>query len=138
MESALATSDSQVAPSSWDNVADISWNYIINKEFGCYQGSNPSNVSIVSQYWNYTIFWRSFTVQSEDTQLGAPRRQLVQDIPACNVAPGKDKIFGVTYPGQVHEQDIKGDISDESSPLSVGSDLFSSALDKWLSCFEVK
>ncbi|KAJ5380774.1 uncharacterized protein N7496_003202 [Penicillium cataractarum] len=96
---------------------------------------NPSNVMFTNGQFDP---WRSFTVRSEDTQLGAPRRQLVQDIPACNVAPGKDTVFGVTYPGQVHEQDIKGDVSDESSPLRVGLDLYSAALDKWLPFFEVK
>ena len=94
---------------------------------------NPSNVMFTNGEFDP---WRSFTVQSQNTHLGAPQRQLVQDVPVCKEAPGKDKVFGVTYPGEVHEKDIRGDITNKSSPLSVGVKLFSSALDKWLPCLD--
>lgn len=106
----------------------------VNKKYDGWH-MNPSNVMFTTGEFDP---WRSLSVLSQDTHLGAPQRKLTQDVPACNVAPGKDKVFGVIYPGEVHDKDIEGDIKDKSSPLSVGLDLFSSALNKWLPCFEAK
>lgn len=97
--------------------------------------------------------WRTYSPASEESQLGAPMRKTVQDIPACNVAPAADEIFGIVHAGMVHVSDMRALLnrSDPNfqnfstvgfqSPISTepfysGVGLFQMALEKWLPCFQ--
>ena len=76
----------------------------------------------------------------------------MNDIPACNVAPAGDTVFGIVYAGMVHVSDMRallnpGDVNHQgfgtvgfSSPISTepffaGTGLFGMALEGWLGCF---
>lgn len=80
--------------------------------------------------------WRSFSVQSEEYDLGAPRRKLVQDIPPCNKAPENMDVFGLVYAGQAHGGDLLGSTKNASAPLARGLKLFGVALEQWLPCYQ--
>lgn len=168
-----------------DAIADSNaWDWIVDTAFGDFQGSNPSNISLVSRYSNWTstrhqqdgdftfspkVFrgkpdislvdkyggwemnpshvmftngqydpWRGFSVASQDTNYNSPGRKILQDVPKCNTAPEEGTAFGWVYPDQVHCSDLdsqQGGMDDKSSPLYLAVNLFSSALDSWLPCF---
>jgi hypothetical protein len=96
--------------------------------------------------------WRSLSPASTDTEIGAPGRQTIQNIPSCNTVPHNSSIFGIIYRDMVHVSDMRAllntsDINDQnpstvgfSSPISTGPfyaglGLFKSALEAWLPCF---
>ncbi|MCJ1238530.1 hypothetical protein MMC14_006520 [Varicellaria rhodocarpa] len=110
---------------------------------------NPSNTMFASGEFDP---WRSLSPASTDTEIGAPGRVTVNDIPACNVAPAGDTVFGIVYAGMVHVSDMRallnpGDVNHQgfgtvgfSSPISTepffaGTGLFGMALEGWLGCF---
>jgi len=177
-----ASTDSEDTDSD-STVDNASWQWIVEKEFGIFEGSNPRNISIVSHWYNYTavrketgeafdfnatkVFahgpnlskvlkyggwdmnpsnvmftegefdpWRAYSVMSQEYSIGAPQRKVVQTVPACNKAPEHGDVFGVVHNGTTHAQDLSGDLSDKTSPMVRGLNLFTSALDSWLPCFE--
>ncbi|KAL9109972.1 MAG: hypothetical protein Q9227_005495 [Pyrenula ochraceoflavens] len=110
---------------------------------------NPSNVMFSSGEFDP---WRTYSPASTEKELGAPMRQTVQTIPACNVAPPTDQIFGIVHSDMVHVSDMRAllntsDVNHQnfqtvgfSSPISAepfysGIELFSMALEQWLPCF---
>lgn len=110
---------------------------------------NPSNTMFTSGEFDP---WRTYSPASTESELGAPLRQTVQDIPECGVAPPQDQIFGMVHQGMVHVSDMRAllntsDVNHQnfstvgfSSPISTepfyaGVELFGNALEKWLPCF---
>ena len=109
---------------------------------------NPSNTMFSSGEFDP---WRVYSPAS--TEMGSPNRTTVQDIPACNIAPPEDSIFGIIYRDMVHVSDMrallnKSDVNHQnfstvgfSSPISTepfyaGLGLFQMALETWLPCFQ--
>ncbi|KAK7426554.1 hypothetical protein QQZ08_006884 [Neonectria magnoliae] len=84
--------------------------------------------------------WRSFSVSSEETASGAPKRALTQRVPACNQLPNGTDVFGLVYAGAVHVEDLstpsfaRGSI-EETTPLEQGLELFLNAWEAWEPCF---
>lgn len=108
---------------------------------------NPSNIMWSSGEYDP---WRALSPAS--IEVGSPNRTTLQDIPACNVAPANDTIFGIIYRDMVHVSDMRAllntsDVNHQnystvgfSSPISTepfyaGVSLFQSALEAWLPCF---
>lgn len=108
---------------------------------------NPSNIMFSSGEYDP---WRALSPAS--IEIGSPNRTTTQTIPACNVAPANDSIFGIIYRDMVHVSDMRAllNMSDSnhqnfstvgfSSPISTepfyaGVSLFQSALEVWLPCF---
>jgi hypothetical protein len=108
---------------------------------------NPSNIMFSSGEYDP---WRALSPAS--IEAGSPNRTTVQTIPACNVVPANDTIFGIVYRDMVHVSDMRAllntsDINHQnfstvgfSSPISTepfyaGVGLFQSALEAWLPCF---
>lgn len=96
--------------------------------------------------------WRSMSPTSTDYEIGAPNRTSVQVIPACNVPPSNDTVFGIVHSGMVHVSDMRAllntsDVNHQNfstvgfaSPISTepfyaGVGLFGAALEQWLPCF---
>ncbi|MCJ1353750.1 MAG: hypothetical protein MMC33_003737 [Icmadophila ericetorum] len=106
--------------------------------------------------------WRGLSIQATTAKgfnPAAPNRPSTTVVPPCNVAPPGNQVFGQVWPGQVHVSDIAGrrrrldgledgggnhrdggdsdsDRELDRSPVEMGIDLFSRALDIWLECFE--
>ena len=106
------------------------------------------NVDAILKYggWN-TMFtdgerdrWRTLGVQA-DNKINplANVRDSTTEIPACNIPPQGNRIFGRVYPGEVHVPDFTKSaaevLSGESTPADIGFELFSEALEQWLECF---
>ena len=99
---------------------------------------NPSNVMFTNGEFDP---WRAFGVMSLDQDLGAPVRNVTQDIPKCGEAPAGTGIFGLLYGGAVHAEDMafvpgtpRGSIA-TTHPVTQGTQLFISAYNAWLPCF---
>ena len=118
-----------------------------NKYGGWY--INPSNTMFSSGEFDP---WRTLSPASTEAELGAPMRKTTQNVPACNVAPPKDEVFGIVYKDMVHVSDMRAllntsDVNHQnfstvgfSSPISTepfyaGVGLFGTALEAWLRCF---
>ena len=110
---------------------------------------NPSNTMFSSGEFDP---WRSLSPASTDLEIGAPNRTTTQYIPACNVPPPGNEIFGIVYRDMVHVSDMRAllytsDLNHQnfstvgfSSPISTepfyaGIGLFEMALETWLPCF---
>ncbi|KAK1047652.1 hypothetical protein LTR74_017721 [Friedmanniomyces endolithicus] len=108
---------------------------------------NPSNTMFASGEYDP---WRALSPAS--TEIGGPNRTTSQVIPACNVPPANDSVFGIVYRDMVHVSDMRAllntsDVNHQnfstvgfSSPISTepfyaGVSLFQSALEDWLPCF---
>ncbi|TKA74399.1 hypothetical protein B0A55_04528 [Friedmanniomyces simplex] len=108
---------------------------------------NPSNIMFSSGEYDP---WRALSPAS--IELGSPHRTTSQVVPACNVPPANDSIFGIIYRDMVHVSDMRAllntsDVNHQnfstvgfSSPISTepfyaGVSLFQSALEEWLPCF---
>lgn len=85
--------------------------------------------------------WRAFSVASQESNAGAPKRKIVQDVPACNEVSDSDDVFGLVYEGAVHASDlvwfpgISGSQANLTEPMDDGVQLFLEAWDVWSSCF---
>lgn len=83
--------------------------------------------------------WRAFGVASQEE--GAPKRQIVQDVPDCNKPPADKKIFGLVYPGAVHAEDIltsnysSAALVRGKTPQEQGMELFLDAWKSWSACY---
>ncbi|KAL8744586.1 MAG: hypothetical protein Q9190_003179 [Brigantiaea leucoxantha] len=93
---------------------------------------NPSNTMFTNGEFDP---WRSVSPASTDTEIGAPGRRTVQDVPPCNVSPRKDELFGIVYRDQVHAPDLLLDTELGAEPFLAGVGLFGMALERWLDCF---
>ncbi len=98
---------------------------------------SPSNVMFTSGEFDP---WRAFGVMSQEQDLGAPVRKVVQNIPKCGESPSGTDVFGLLYEGQVHVSDFLVDTATEvpdktKNPLYRGTDLFIRAYNAWLPCF---
>lgn len=110
---------------------------------------NPANIMFSSGEYDP---WRSLSPTSTDIEIGAPGRVSKQNIPACNVSPPQDEVFGIVYRDMVHVSDMRALLNESdvnhqnfstvgfSSPISTepfyaGVGLFTAALEKWLPCF---
>jgi len=98
---------------------------------------NPSNTMFTDGEYDP---WRAATVYSLESQLGAPGNVPTTEIPACGQPPKNGTRYGTIYPGRVHVPDLAEewylpDIDADYSPLRIGLDLFTKALDVWLPCF---
>ncbi|KAK5123862.1 hypothetical protein LTR85_002058 [Meristemomyces frigidus] len=108
---------------------------------------NPSNIMFTSGEYDP---WRALSPAS--IEVGSPNRTTTQYIPACNVPPPNDTIFGLIHRDMVHVSDMRAllntsDVNHQnfgtvgfSSPISTepfysGVSLFQSALEAWLPCF---
>ncbi len=99
---------------------------------------NPSNVMFTNGEFDP---WRAFGLMSLDQDLGAPVRNVTQNIPKCGEAPAGTSVFGLLYGGAVHAEDIafvpgnpRGSIA-ATHPVTQGTELFISAYNAWLPCF---
>lgn len=90
--------------------------------------------------------WRSGTVFSQETELGAPNKKTTTVVPACGQTPPDGTVYGALYPGAAHVWDLRkvawvggvngvGLDSDGRTPQDIGLELFGKALDVWLPCF---
>ena len=83
--------------------------------------------------------WRAFGVASQEE--GAPKRQIMQDVPACNKAAVDKKIFGLVYPGAVHAEDLltsnysSAALVQGQTPQEQGMKLFLDAWRTWSDCY---
>lgn len=95
---------------------------------------NPSNTMFTDGEYDP---WRAGTAYSLEFQLGAPGNVATTEIPACGQPPKNGTRYGTIYPGRVHVPDLSEerwlpDIGASDSPLRIGLDLFTKALDVWL------
>ena len=86
--------------------------------------------------------FRAFGVQAiSEINPHALNRPSTTVVPACNVPPPGDDVFGLVYAGAVHGQDLARPVagpepgSGSGIPFDEGLALFESALDVWLVCF---
>lgn len=113
--------------------------------FNKYGGWNmtPSNVMFTD---GDADPWRSGSVFSQETELGAPNRRPTTVVPQCGKPPPDGEVYGALYPGAAHVWDLRqvawvggkngvGLYPDGRTPQQVGLDLFEKALDVWLPCF---
>ena len=82
--------------------------------------------------------WRDFTPLSETR---SPQRKVTNKIPRCGEAPPKSEVFGAIYKGATHVKDFQ--VYYASHPAAkaaykVGIQIFTSALEQWLPCFETR
>ncbi|KAF2755204.1 hypothetical protein EJ05DRAFT_126202 [Pseudovirgaria hyperparasitica] len=98
-----------------------------NQFFGGWK-MRPSNV-----YWSGGQYDPWGTLSPLSTEDFAPHLEVTQNIPECNVATSEDTLFGYTLANAQHCYDFK------TTPLAATSrGYFTSALDKWLKCWEPK
>jgi hypothetical protein len=80
--------------------------------------------------------WRAFSVASQED--ASPKRNIVQIVPRCNTIPAGNNAFGLVYAGAIHCEDLlstpRASI-EEKVPMDQGLELFISAWDAWLPCF---
>jgi len=108
---------------------------------------NPSNIMFSSGEYDP---WRALSPAS--IEIGSPNRTTTQNVPACNVAPRADTVFGIIHQGMVHVSDMRAllntsDVNHQNfstvgfssaistEPFYSGVSLFQSALEAWLPCF---
>lgn len=83
--------------------------------------------------------WRAFSVASQEE--GAPKRNIVRTVPKCNEILPPGDVFGLTYLGAVHGEDINQDstssatLIDGKNPQQQGLELFLQAWSVWAPCF---
>jgi len=98
---------------------------------------NPSNTMFTDGEFDP---WRAGTVYSLESQIGAPGNVPTTEIPACGQSSKNGTRYGAIYPGQAHQPDLfeawyLPQVNASDSPLRIGLDLFTKALDVWLPCF---
>jgi hypothetical protein len=101
----------------------------VNRETGGWT-MRPSNV-----YWSGGQFdpWRTLSVLA--TESFAPQGvTFTTDIPKCNVATGKDSVFGYIMPNAEHCFDMRTGFA----PGKTSRGYFKEALKEWLPCFQKK
>jgi hypothetical protein len=98
---------------------------------------NASNVMFTNGEFDP---WRAFSVASQED--ASPKRNIVQAVPKCNTIPEANNAFGLVYAGAVHAEDMSMSINPSrqgsmaaKAPLEQGLELFMSAWDAWLPCF---
>ncbi|KAJ2979008.1 hypothetical protein NQ176_g3502 [Zarea fungicola] len=83
--------------------------------------------------------WRAFSVASQVEM--APKRNVVQTVPKCNEISPQGDVFGLTYLGAVHAEDMTQDsfstatLVGGKSPQKQGLQLFLEAWNVWAPCF---
>lgn len=85
--------------------------------------------------------FRGVTVQATTKYASmAPDRPSTTVVPACNVPPEGNYVFGRIWKGQVHGSDIQRQAGNITGldPVTEGIKLFGQALDAWLPCFKPK
>ena len=82
--------------------------------------------------------WRDFTPLSETR---SPQRKVTKKIPRCGAAPPKSEVFRAIYEGATHVKDFQVHYASHpaaKAAYEVGIQMFTSALEQWLPCFETR
>ena len=94
---------------------------------------NPSNVMFTNGLRDP---WHNAGLQSPSFKTGSPNRTTTSKVPACNIAPPGDEVFGLVYPYGYHTGDFLQNGGPSDGDATQALDLFEHALDEWLPCFQ--